>query len=448
MEKRMGVSTQTVNNSGESVVEDVKDDTLAILKAKMAKTQEKQEKDMTIQIVDKKKRSIDFGVIGSGQAGSRLAECFAKHGYSAVAINTAQQDLEHIDLPQDSKLLLEYGLGGAAKDLSIGKEAAETNRDAINELVHEKLGSCQAFMFCLSLGGGSGAGSCETIIDILSEFGKPILVMTVVPMSSDDAQTKKNALETLAKLAKLTQTNVIHNLIVVDNAKIEAIYSDVSLLNFFDVSNNAIVSPIHSFNTLTSMGSSIKPLDPMEFAKIMTDGQGLTVYGEMTVKDYEVDTAIADAVISNLTGGLLSNGFDLKQSKYVGFIVEANAKVYDKIPNKAVDYAMSMVGELCSAPNGVFKGIYMTDMKEDAVKVYSIFSGLGLPDARVSQLKKEAAELELKAKDKNVQRNLALNLDTGTEESVSLADQVRKNIAAKKSAFGSMLKASVVDRRK
>ena len=267
-------------------------------------------------------------------------------------------------------------------------------------------------------------------------------------MSSDDAQTKKNALETLAKLAKLTQTNVIHNLIVVDNAKIEAIYSDVSLLNFFDVSNNAIVSPIHSFNTLTSMGSSIKPLDPMEFAKIMTDGQGLTVYGEMTVKDYEVDTAIADAVISNLTGGLLSNGFDLKQSKYVGFIVEANAKVYDKIPNKAVDYAMSMVGELCSAPNGVFKGIYVTDMKEDAVKVYSIFSGLGLPDARVSQLKKEAAELELKAKDKNVQRNLALNLDTGTEESVSLADQVRKNIAAKKSAFGSMLKASVVDRRK
>ena len=168
----------------------------------------------------------------------------------------------------------------------------------------------------------------------------------------------------------------------------------------------------------------------------------------MAVENYQDDTAIAEAVVTNLTNGLLSNGFELKQAKYVGIIIEANKKVHDKIPSKAIGYAMSMVSEICSAPNGVFKGIYVTDMKEDAVRVYSMFSGLGLPDSRVVQLKKEAAELELKSKDKNVQRNLALNLDTGTEESVSAADKVRQKIAAKKSAFGSMLSASVNDRRK
>ena len=447
----MGVTSTEVISEKSDVVDDIDADKLAALKAKMNAVKEKEK--MPIQIVEKKRRSIDFGVIGSGQAGSRLAETFAKQGYAAVAINTAQQDLEHIQLPQDSKLLLEYGLGGAAKDLAIGRDAAEANRDAINELIHNKLGACQAFMFCLSLGGGSGAGSCETIIQLLSELGKPVLVMTVIPMDSDDAQTKKNALETLSKLAKEVQTNKIHNLIVVDNAKIETIYGDVSQIDFFDVSNAAIVGPIHAFNTLTSMPSSIKPLDPMEFAKIMTDGQGLTVYGEMTVKNYEDDTAIADAIISNLTNGLLSNGFELKQAKYVGVILEANKKVFDKIPKRATGYAMSLVSEICSAPNGVFNGTYVTDMKEDAVRVYSMFSGLGLPDSRVVQLKKEAAELELKSKDKNVQRNLALNLDTGTEESVSAADKVRQKIAAKKSAFGSMLsasvlKASVNDRRK
>lgn len=451
----MSVKTENKAVENPEVVDDLNSEVVSDeelenkkLEALKAKLMAKQKENMPIKIVEKKSRSIKLGIVGSGQAGSRLAETFHNLGYDAVAFNTAPQDLEHIKLPEENKYLLQYGLGGAAKEMDIGREAAETHRDAINELIQDKLADCQVFMLCLSLGGGSGAGSCETMIDIMSNIGKPVIVITVLPMANDDAQTKRNALETLSRLSKEAQSKRIHNLIVVDNAKIESIYSNVSQMDFFEVSNKAIVEPIDAFNTLSSMPSAVKGLDPMELAKLMTDGGGLTVYGEMTVPNYEEDTAIAEAVINNLNSGLLAGGFDLKQSKYVGVIIAANKQVWSKIPSSSVNYAMSMVHDLCGTPTGTFRGIYTVDSEEDSVKVYSMFAGLGLPESRVQQLKKEAQEYTAKAKDKDAERNLSLKLDTGVDETTSAADKIKQKIAAKKSAFGGLVTSVVQDRRK
>lgn len=451
----MSVKTENVATDSSNIIDDVSSqiisndeevDKLAALKAKLAA---KQKENMPPKIVEKKSRSLRFGVVGSGQAGSRLAETFYGLGYDTVVFNTAPQDLEHIQIPEANKFLLQHGLGGAAKEMEIGREAAEAYKDAINELIQDKLASAQVFMLCLSLGGGSGAGSCETMIDILAGIGKPVVVITILPMANDDAQTKRNALETLSKLSKEAQSKRIHNLIVVDNAKIESIYSNVSQIDFFNVSNKAIVDPIDAFNTLSSMPSAVKGLDPMEFAKLITDGGGLTVYGEMVVPNYEEDTAIAEAVINNLNSGLLANGFDLKQSKYVGVMVVANKQVWSKIPSSSVNYAMSMVHDICGTPTGVFRGIYDSEeIKDDVVKVYSMFSGLGLPDSRVQQLKKEAQEYAAKAKNKDDERNLNLKLDTGTDETTSAVDKIKQKIAQKKSAFGGLVNSSVQDRRK
>lgn len=419
---------------------------LAALKAKSQAKQ--QESKMASKIVTKKERSLVLGVLGSGQAGSRIAEAFYKLGYDAVVLNTAMQDLKFIEIPDSNKLLLEYGVGGASKELSIGAAAAEAHRDAIVELINDKLNSSQVNVLTLSLGGGSGAGSCETLVDLLVATGKPLVVMTVLPMDTEDAQTKANALETLAKLADYAKTKKISNLLVVDNAKIESIYHNVSQMEFYSVANKVIVNTIDAFNTFSSMPSSTKALDPMEFSKIFIDGEGLSVYGELTVDNYTEDTSIAEAVINNLNGNLLSGGFDLKQSKYVGFIVAASKAVWDKIPAASVNYASAMINDLCGSPKGVFKGMYVTESSEDNVKVYSMFSGLGLPSDRIEQLKKDTKELQTKVKEKDEQRNLSLQLDTGVNETVSAAQKIKEQIKAKNSAFGKFVGGGVVDRRK
>lgn len=430
-------------NSLESAVDIAK---LADLKAKSQAKQ--QETKMAAKIVAKKERSLALGVLGSGQAGSRLSEYFYQLGYEAIAVNTAIQDLKYIDIPDSNKLLLEYGLGGAAKEVEIGRAAAEAHRGEISAFIADKLSNSQVNVLCLSLGGGSGAGSCETLVELLSNTGKPLVVMTILPMDTEDAQTKANALETLSKLTKATQSKKINNLIVVDNAKIESIYSDVSQFDFFKTANKAIVDPIDVFNTLSSMPSDVKPLDPMEWGKLFTDGEGLTVYGELTVDNFaEEETSIAEAILNNLNGNLLAGGFDLKQSRYVGVIIAANKEVWSKIPSSSITYAMHMVNDQCGSPKGVFKGIYVIDSPDPVVKVYSMFSGLGIPDSRVAQLRKDTQELQQQVKGKDEQRNLSLNLDTGTNETISAAQKVKDKIAAKSSAFGKLV-GGVVDRRK
>lgn len=452
----MSATSKTEQDKKEEVVDDVSNTEVkkeeavdaSKLAALKAKSQAKQEENkMAAKIVSKRERSIALGIIGSGQAGSRIAEAFYKLGYDAVAVNTAMQDLKFIDIPDSNKLLLEYGLGGAAKEIEIGRAAAESHRGEILQLVNEKLQGSQVNVLCLSLGGGSGAGSCETLVDVMSSLGKPLVVMTVLPMDTEDAQTKSNALETLSKLAKLTQSKKVNNLIVVDNAKIEAIYHNVSQVDFYGIANKAIVDPVDMFNTLSNLPSSVKGLDPMEWGKLFTDGEGLTVYGELTVDNFAEDTAIAEAVVNNLNGNLLAGGFDLKQSRYVGVIITANKETWAKIPSSSINYAMAMINDFCGSPKGVFKGIYTIDLPDSIVKVYSMFTGLGLPTSRIEHLKKDAVLLQQNVKNKDEGRNLSLQLDTGTNETVSAAQKVKDKIAAKSSSFGKLVN-SVVDRRK
>src|SRR5258708_6043879 len=154
----MGATSITEDGKTENLNDDISDvevksdvvdaATLAALKAKSQAKQ--QEGKMAAKIVSRKERSIVLGVLGSGQAGSRLAEAFYKLGYDAVAINTAMQDLKHIDIPDSNKLLLEWGLGGAAKEVEIGKSAAESHRGEILQLINEKLAGSQVNVLCLN----------------------------------------------------------------------------------------------------------------------------------------------------------------------------------------------------------------------------------------------------------------------------------------------------------
>lgn len=417
---------------------------LAALKAKSQAKQTEQK----LVTKAKKERSIVFGVVGSGQAGSRIAEAFYKLGYEAVVMNTAMQDLKHIDVPDANKLLLEGTLGGAAKEMELGRQAAEEAKPAISELIDLKLCDSQVNILCLSLGGGSGAGSCDTLVEVLSALGKPLVVITVLPMDTEDAQTKHNALETLSKLSRLTQTKKVNNLVVVDNAKIESIYQHVGQMDFFGVANKAIVEPIDVFNTLSSSASPTKPLDPMEFGKLLTDGEGLTVFGTFVVDNFREETSLAEAVITSLDSNLLSGGFDLKQSKYVGVIFAANKDVWQALKRASFDYAMHMINDQCGTPKATFSGSYVVDdIKENVVKIYTMFSGLGLPEGRVAQLKKDAQAHMQQVKGKDEQRNLTLTLDTGTNETISATQKIKEQIAAKSSAFGKLTK-NVQDRRK
>lgn len=418
-------------------------DKLDALKKKLAKKQEvESEQETGIEV------SIRLGVVGVGQAGSRVAQEMGKMGYPAFAINTSKQDLEYIDIPADRKLLLEGSLGGTGKDLDLGREIFNENIDIVEEFVDRVVDGNDMLYLSVSGGGGTGSSSVDTMVGVMHATGAPVGVIYILPKETDDAQAKKNSLETLSRLAQMSQENIISNLIVVDNAKIEQIYSDLSQAEFWDKANLAIVEPLHIFNSLTATASRHTSLDPSDFAKIISCGD-CSIYGVIEVENYMDETALAEAVIESLNSSMLAEGFDISQARVGGVIITGTKKVMDKIPAVNINYCYHMISEQTKGAS-LFQGVYDVHTKSDSVKIYTLLSGLGLPRTRIETLKEESAKLEEVKSSKLSNRQSQMTLDLGGDKTKSATQEIHRKIKKKQSGFGRLQRgrSSAIDRRR
>lgn len=409
----------------------------------------KEEEKMALTLISEKDRSISVSVVGVGQAGGRLAETFYKYGYQVGVLNTARQDLVHIKVPERKKLFIESGLGGSGKDLELGKNAILEHREDIAKFLEaEVIGDSELLLLVVSGGGGTGSGSVEPMVELLSTFGRPLACVYILPMDSEDAASKKNSLTTLAKLARLSSTDILSTLIIVDNAKIELIYGHLPQTKFWEVANEAIVKPLHMFNTLTSQPSQFTALDPMDFGKILTTGD-ISLVGSISVKDYTDETGLAQAVLESLEAGLLASGFDLKSTKCGGTLVVGSKAVLDQIPSVNLNYMYSMLSEKTEQAN-MYKGIYAIETNDDSLTIYTFLSGLGLPVDRVNALKAESAAQSVMADEKQKTRASGMVLDMG-EKTATAAQQIHEKIKAKTSGFNKLTnagRAGIIDKRK
>jgi len=425
---------------------------LAALKAKLAaKSEPTEEVEGSMpQVVAKREVSINLGIIGVGQAGSRIAEEFHKLGYDVGVINTSAQDLKFIDVMPTQKLLLEGTLGGTGKDLDLGREIFDANEQTVTSFVEEIADGNDMVYLAVSGGGGTGSSSVDTMVPLLFSMGMPVGVVYVLPKATEDAKSKKNSIETLARLAKMTSEDMIASLVVVDNARIEQIYGGLSQSQFWSTANSAIVEPINLFNTLTSQASKFTSLDPSDFGKIISCGD-CSVYGMVEVSDYEEETALAESVIESLSGNMLAEGFDLAQTRTGGVIIVGSETALNRLPAINIDYCFSMISDQTNGAN-IFQGIYSQDgMADDTVKIYSWFAGLGLPQDRIENLKKESKAQESIRAEKESNRSASMTLDLGEDKVMSAKDEIQRKIKNKRSGFNKLQggsRKSIIDKRR
>lgn len=397
------------------------------------------EVDMTVMVVEQKDRSLNIGAVGIGQCGSKIIEEFYNRGYSSIAINTALQDLKPIGIPERFKLFLDHTLGGAGKDLDLGASAVEEYQEAILDMLKENFVDSEILMLVVGGGGGTGSGGAPKMVEIMSALGKPVVVMYVLPMSSEDTLAKHNAITTLAKLSEYSKSGIINSLFVVDNSKIELMFPGKSMADFWKCSNSAIVEPLHLFNKLSSQPSQYVSLDPMDFGKILL-GSGCSLYGMTKVDNYlDNESAVAEAMINNLENGLLASDFDLSESNNAGVIIVGSKDTLQKIPAAYLEYGFSMVNKISKDSVRLFRGIYEVETGDNAIYVYSLFSGLGLPKKRIDELKDEA-EKHMKALENKETANKAnMTIDMGKTKAASTADTIYNKIKNKNSAVGKLL---------
>tara|TARA_B100001094_G_scaffold131968_1_gene127760 strand:- start:7244 stop:9649 length:2406 start_codon:yes stop_codon:yes gene_type:complete len=425
-------------------------DVLSKLNAKLNSKNSKEQKEEEVKVISQRSVSIEFAVVGVGQAGSRLAEAFHKKGYDVGVINTSAQDLEFIEVADHQKLLLEGSLGGTGKDLDLGREIFDDSQEQIVQFLDPIIEGNNMVYITVSGGGGTGSSSVDTMVTMLFEAGIQVGVIYVLPKATEDAQSKKNSIETLSRLAKMTVNKMVVNLIVVDNARIEQIYADLSQSKFWEVSNEAIIEPLHVFNTLTCTASKFTSLDPSDFAKIIAAGNCST-YGVIEVEDYMEETALAEAVISSLGGNMLASGFDLSQTRAGGVIITGPESALERLPALNINYCFHIISQQTNGAS-IFQGVYSTPSEKDSIKIYSWFAGLGLPKDRVENLKRESEEQALLAESKEKNSAATMTLDFEEDQVNATSREINRKIKKKNSAFSRMQRSggrtSLIDRRK
>lgn len=228
-------------------------------------------------------------VVGVGGCGSnavsRMIECDLK-GIEFVAINTDAQDLHKSKAPEKIHIgkNLTRGLG-AGMNPEIGRQAAEENRDEIQEVFK---GTDMVFVV-YGAGGGTGSGAGPVVAEAAKEAGSLTVGVVTRPFTFEGRQRASIAEDSLDNLKDRVDT-----LITIQNDKLlQIIDRNTSLVNAFKISDDVLRQGVQGISDLITKPGIIN-VDFADINAIMQDsGSALMGIGKASGEGRAVKAAKA-----------------------------------------------------------------------------------------------------------------------------------------------------------
>lgn len=203
------------------------------------------------------------GVGGSGNnAISRMIDAKIR-GVEFVAINTDAQALHHSKAQEKVHIgkNLTKGLG-AGMNPEVGRQAAEENRDEIQEVLK---GTDMVFVAC-GLGGGTGSGAAPIVAETAKELGALTVAVVTKPFSFEGAQRRAIADEALENLKDRVDT-----LITIPNDKLLTIIDrKTTLVSAFRIVDDVLRQGVQGISDLIT-NPGIVNVDFADVRAIMQD---------------------------------------------------------------------------------------------------------------------------------------------------------------------------------
>lgn len=348
------------------------------------------------EIADQSGGASAYAFIGTGQGGGRLAESFHRLGYTkTVCVNTAKQDLAGLSLPDDQKVLLDAGEQGAGKDMRVGESAAVHGQQQVYELMLKKFGRVEHVFVCVGAGGGSGGGSTLVMIETAKKFlaysgmdniDSRVGVICALPTNGECASPNvaKNAQFLVEALCDFAKKQLISPLVIVDNDKIQKLYPNLTMKEFWPTVNASVAGLFHIFNVIPKKNTQYTTFDAADYGSIMRAG-GCMIMGVTQVKDFKDPSSVSSALKSNLERTLLAEGFDLATATHAAAVVLGGDKIFAEAPGLpgAIEAGFDTLAVMTGNAM-VHRGVY-EDNKE-RLNVYTLIGGLAAPDKRIKAL--------------------------------------------------------------
>lgn len=333
-----------------------------------------------------------FAFIGAGQGGGRLAHSFYKLGYRRVcAINTAEQDLATLPLPETHKKCLGE-TGGAGKNPTVARATFKDHKEDVLDFMRRSFGPTLDRIFvCAGAGGGTGAGTAVQLVDTAFELQKSLKctsekvgVVVALPKLAEGKKVAANAFNTLVDLMELTAKGIVSPLIIVDNEKIGTLYPKLAVDTFWDTANMSVASLFHLFNTICTKNSHYTSFDRADLQTVLDSG--LITFGANPVEKFTDETDISYAVRNNLRKNILTGGIDLATGSVAAAVVIGGVEILTALPQAHIEHAFDQLNRMLKPGNTVHRGIYRGN-KPNLI-VYTIIGGLGRPEEKLADLKR------------------------------------------------------------
>ncbi|OGD30894.1 cell division protein FtsZ [Candidatus Azambacteria bacterium RIFCSPHIGHO2_01_FULL_44_55] len=296
---------------------------------------------------------------GGGNAVTRMVNAQIK-GVDFIAVNTDAQDLHHTKAQVKIHIgkNLTRGLG-AGMNPDVGRQAAEENRDEIQDALR---GADLVFITC-GLGGGTGSGASPVIADAAKDVGALVVAVVTRPFGFEGAQRTKIADEAMTQLRDRVDT-----LITIPNDKIHnLIDKNTSILDAFGIVDDILRQGVQGIADLITYPGIVN-VDFADIKVIMSEaGSALLGIGKASGEDRAVNAAK-----SAINSPLLDVSID--GARGVLFNVSGGA---DLTMTDINDAAKAITESIDSNAKVIFGALHDTRLKKGEVKVTVIATGFG-----------------------------------------------------------------------
>ena len=339
---------------------------------------------------DKDAVGVKFGFVGAGQGGGKLAEAFAQIGYARVgAINTADQDLDTVNVPRKFKFGKQQGAG---KDRSVARAAFLDQKEDVIDFIKQAVGTdIDRIFVTVGAGGGTGAGVCAELVKAASEYQKSVKstspyvgLILALPKISEGKKVSLNAYETLKEACALVEQKIVSPLIILDNEKINNLYPKLPVSKFWQVANSNISSLLHLFNNIVTKSSQYTTFDSNDFRTVLDSG--IMVFGMTNVPNVANEAEISKAVRENLKRNVLCGELDLSTGKIAATVAIGDDKTLDSIPQEYLDNAFNQLNRTLQSGSTVHQGIYKGSRA--GLSIFTAIGAINTPQEKLDILLK------------------------------------------------------------
>jgi cell division protein FtsZ len=220
---------------------------------------------------------------GGGHAIDRMMESKMR-GIEFVAINTDAQDLHLNHATEKIHIGKNLTKGrGAGMNPEIGRQAAEENRDEINEV----LKNADMIFVCCGMGGGTGTGASPVVAEVAKESGALTVGVITKPFTFEGAQRTAIAEEGIENLK-----DRVDALVTIPNDRLlQVIDKKTSLLCAFKAVDDILKQGVQGISDLITIPGTVN-LDFADVKMIMKDaGSALMGIGRASGENRAAEAA-------------------------------------------------------------------------------------------------------------------------------------------------------------